>query len=120
LTSLTACICLWRILFGLNGRRWCCEPVTLIVRGLDLYLFLNATVFFYLVKNNLWPKRDQTSLFEYAFTKLFGERLGRKDREHSKEVSLCNLGCAVEYLFSKALLEFELELLKRADVERLR
>jgi hypothetical protein len=86
------------------------RPVSLLKRHRILYL----------VKNNLWPKQDQTSLFKCVFTKLFGERFGRKDREHSKEVSLCNLGCAVEYLFSKALLEFELELLKRADVERLR
>jgi hypothetical protein len=83
-----------------------------------LYFFLNAIVFFYFVKNNLWPKQDQTCLFKYAFIKLFGERLSRKDQEHGKEVSLCNLGCAVKYLFSKALLEFELKLLKRANVNR--
>jgi hypothetical protein len=81
---------------------------------------LYSPIYFHLVKDELWIKRNKASFRKGSFAKLRCKGFVGKLLEEGKEVGFRNLSCAKKHLFTDALFEVVLKGLKDANVKRLR
>jgi hypothetical protein len=80
---------------------------------------LYSLIYFHLVKDELWIKKNKASFQKGCFIKLRCKGFVGKLLEEGKEVSFQDLSCTKKYLFIDALFEVMLKGLKDANIKRL-